>query len=530
MNADLKELEAGSEVAVVGSGPAALAAAWNLISHGVKPTILDCGDTMPESASAAVEELRRSHGKWRDDLLKAVTIYPEKNSRGGVPKKLVFGSDFLHGKDRVHSPIINHSFVDPTFAKGGFTVGWGGAMLPIHELDMSSWPVARTDLQDGFREILSRIPFCGADDCLGEEFPPYVGQPHVIETSDQVADVLKRLSGLRRPNQFVSGRARVAIDKQACRHCGLCLTGCPFGAIQTFDAFFDGLIREGLVLYRQGVVVTRLEEKDGSVHVHAVRRNGNKIAPMRFERVFLAAGAINSTRIVLESQGRYDIDVEMLDSQKFAVPILVPVADDTSLRERNTLPSIFVDARLDGLEQHWTHLQVSPFSDFAQQQIEKRLKICGLNFHHLAMPLTRKMMIGWGGVHSDYSGRFKLKMLRAHKDGRPVLKIESRQGAKVKANVKAAIRGLSRLMRAKGVLMVGMGAMIGPPGSGFHFGGSLPMSAKPRLWNECDSQGKLEGWEKIHVIDSSVLPTIPATTMVLTIMANAWRIVENELR
>jgi len=36
--------------------------------------------------------------------------------------------------------------------------------------------------------------------------------------------------------------------------------------------------------------------------------------------------------------------------------------------------------------------------------------------------------------------------------------------------------------------------------------------------------GRPTGWSNIHFVDSSVLPSIPATTLALTIMANACRI------
>jgi choline dehydrogenase-like flavoprotein len=42
--------------------------------------------------------------------------------------------------------------------------------------------------------------------------------------------------------------------------------------------------------------------------------------------------------------------------------------------------------------------------------------------------------------------------------------------------------------------------------------------------NETDIFGRLAGSERIHAVDASVLPTIPATTITFTVMANAYRI------
>jgi len=61
------------------------------------------------------------------------------------------------------------------------------------------------------------------------------------------------------------------------------------------------------------------------------------------------------------------------------------------------------------------------------------------------------------------------------------------------------------------------------PGRGFHNGGSFPMGAKPQGLMS-DTLGRPLGWSRIHVIDSSVFPTIPAATITYTAMANAHRI------
>jgi choline dehydrogenase-like flavoprotein len=41
---------------------------------------------------------------------------------------------------------------------------------------------------------------------------------------------------------------------------------------------------------------------------------------------------------------------------------------------------------------------------------------------------------------------------------------------------------------------------------------------------ETDRLGRPGGWERIHVVDSSVFPSIPATTITMSVMANAHRI------
>ena len=41
---------------------------------------------------------------------------------------------------------------------------------------------------------------------------------------------------------------------------------------------------------------------------------------------------------------------------------------------------------------------------------------------------------------------------------------------------------------------------------------------------ESDTLGRIAGLKRVYIIDASVLPSIPATTITLSVMANAHRI------
>ena len=66
---------------------------------------------------------------------------------------------------------------------------------------------------------------------------------------------------------------------------------------------------------------------------------------------------------------------------------------------------------------------------------------------------------------------------------------------------------------------------IGKPGQSNHLGGSFPMRRNPGKF-ETDVMGRPYGYKKVHLVDATVFPSIPAQTITLTIMANAYRIVE----
>jgi choline dehydrogenase-like flavoprotein len=63
----------------------------------------------------------------------------------------------------------------------------------------------------------------------------------------------------------------------------------------------------------------------------------------------------------------------------------------------------------------------------------------------------------------------------------------------------------------------------GKPGRGFHSGGTFPMRSNPGQ-GESDIFGRPSGMRKVHAVDASIFPTVPATTITFTVMANAYRI------
>jgi choline dehydrogenase-like flavoprotein len=57
------------------------------------------------------------------------------------------------------------------------------------------------------------------------------------------------------------------------------------------------------------------------------------------------------------------------------------------------------------------------------------------------------------------------------------------------------------------------------PAKSYHFGSTFPHG------NGSDLLGRVGHFRNVHLIDGSVLPSVPSTTFTLTVMANAHRIV-----
>jgi choline dehydrogenase-like flavoprotein len=105
----------------------------------------------------------------------------------------------------------------------------------------------------------------------------------------------------------------------------------------------------------------------------------------------------------------------------------------------------------------------------------------------------------------------------------PTLRITPEIDRAASGRVRKVVRKLLRHAAALRAMPLEPLLQIAPPGRGFHSGGTLPMRAAPQPF-ESDTLGRPQGWHRLHVVDSSVLPSIPATTITYSVMANAHRI------
>src|SRR5262249_34348978 len=94
--------------------------------------------------------------------------------------------------------------------------------------------------------------------------------------------------------------------------------------------------------------------------------------------------------------------------------------------------------------------------------------------------------------------------------------------AGVIAKVEARVRSLGGALRASPIPFM---TKVGEPGKSYHSGGTVPMRRDPGPL-ECDTLGRPAGLGRGPLVASSVSPTIPATNLTLTVMANAYRIAD----
>ena len=515
-------------VVVIGSGPAGAAAAHALCDAGLHVIVLDAGDRVESGLMQPFDELAGSEPEsWPPQLVGRVrSAFPADVKH--VPLKPAFGSLFPYVlNDPDLSLTSENADAVASLAYGGLSNAWGASLLPFRQRDIEDWPISLAQLEPHYESVQRFVPVAAERDELCGDLPLYTDAPGALQRSEQAE---KLLAHLRRHAPalgaagFSFGASRLAVanspdDPRHCRQGGLCLYGCPYGAIYNAAATFDVLSRRNRIDYRGGIYVDRLTEVDGSVAIDFHERGHPETSgQLSASRVFVACGAISSTRLMLCSIRQTRCTRRMQDSQYFVIPMLSRGAAPVSvLTQGNTLAQVFLE--LDGgrMSKHAMHLQVYGYNDIMLAALAKRIPLWPARLERLARPALGRLLVIQGFLHSTDSPGLTLD----YDDGHVRIKGDNVElGAK---RVRRLVRRLATHARLLGMAPLPSLVHVGRPGKSNHLGGSMPMRHAPRNL-ETDSLGRLPAWERVHVVDASIFPTLPATTVTLSIMANAHRI------
>jgi len=519
---------------VVGSGPTGVACAQALLERGARVRLLDGGVGLEASRAEAIAQLRRGSPElWTGEQL-ALLKEGTKASSKGIPLKRIYGSDYPYRECELHAPADYLGVgLRPSLGRGGLSTVWGAAMLPYLDRDLDDWPLRLADLEPHYAAVVKLTGLSARHDGLETRFRLYAEAPRALELSRQAKALLARLERHRTPLATAGvsfGQARLAVaapgpsGSAGCIYCGLCMYGCPYEYIYHSGDTLDRLRQHPRFSYQPDVIVTDVQAAPAGVTVKGYGRTDRAPFAAEVGRVYLAAGVIPTAQILLRSLALYDRTVFMKDSQYFLLPLASPRGIGDVRRERlHTLSQLFLEIDDARISPYTVHLQVYSYNDLIGQAIGNLLGPLRRRLDFLARALESRLLIVQGYLHSAHSSQIAVTLKQGTAGQPDRLRLEARPSRQTRPMIR---RILGKLLRHGGQL----GAWPLPPmlqvaeaGRGFHCGGTFPMRRQPGAL-ETDLLGRPAGWERLHLVDASVLPSIPATTITFSAMANAHRI------
>jgi choline dehydrogenase-like flavoprotein len=519
---------------IVGSGPSGIAAAVALVRRGHQVTIVDVGDELEEERAAVVSRMsQQSVEQWSPEDINEISG-TRRQTNDAVHSKQTYGSSFSFapGESEPRIKWLRKQGFHHSHARGGLSNVWGAAMLPFRQEDIADWPIEIRDLEEHYRAVMEFVPCTAAGGTLEDILPSYSTASAALRPSVQAADLSKQMESCAEGLSGVGirfGKSRLAIRAEAtngqmgCQYCALCLSGCPYKLIHSSAHTLRELIDSGKVTYLGKHFVENFHHDGDEVVVSGKKLDHGGKFSLRATRLFVAAGVIPTAALVLASLGAYGKQLTLRDSQYFIYPLLkFWKTPDVDSERMHTSAQLFMEIDDPAISAHLVHIQIYGYSAFLREELERTFLRWPLRNRIFRREFLGRLMVAQGFLHSTHSGTVHLELKR-DADGTSHLECETRRTFSTRAKVFRV--GLKLLLQAFRTMAIPLipAVKIPSPGSSYHCGGSFPMSQSPGEF-ETDTLGRLPGHPRVHIVDASVLPSIPATTVSFSLMANAHRI------
>ena len=520
---------------IVGSGPASVSAASELLINNKKVLILDVGNEIEDEKVEIVKEYIENPDiakfKNKVDLAKKkIKKYPDPNL------KFPYGSDFvfrvLKDENIEHSSKVNTL---SSHAKGGLSNIWGTLSSPFYKKDIDHWGISYEEFYKQKENVLNIIPISSSNDNLDEFFDTKIGSNHTFDVSLTSKEILKYLSKEQKKlneNGFFYGRSKFAVSNKYshkntnCKECGLCHYGCPYDCMFNAKHLLNNLIfdyKENID-YKKNIFVVKFKKKNNIINLETKNTLTGEIKFYTCENLFIGCGPILTASLILRSKILKDNKINIKESQRFYFPAFYLGNADNNLKElKNTLPELFFEIYNEKISSKSIHLQFYTFNDLMLKPFEKIFGRFTKFLIKLFPFVFNRLTVIVGYLHSDFSSEL---ILNEDQNRENNYILSSKLNGKSKSIITNCINFIKKIMKNKLIILPKLVA-LNSPGSSYHYGGSFPMSKSKISEKSTNLNGELYDFKNVFILDASVFPDIPGSPTTFNIAMNSSRIINN---
>ncbi len=511
-----------SDVIVIGSGMSGVHAAQTLLEHGLSVTMVDGGKrprTNPdETTRENFEDVRRRDEKQErlflgDDL----SGIPVDGLTGGLGGGQVGGNRayVVEDADKLLPMKLKNALVIQSVAEGGLGAAWGAAcaLLTPSELQAMGLP---KNMDAHYATIIGRIGVSGPEKRLGIDSP----LPSDLHAERALQKYARRRAAFDRKNTSVAQPLSAILTKDKGERKASDLADMDYWADPKKSVYrpqytLAELKKHPSFRYEADWIAENIEQGSEKT-VHAVSMDGKHRTRWSAKAVMLAAGAVNSARIVLKSLDLLDTPVPFVGKPHvFSACLDIGTIGKAGPKRRISLCQLLVtdnrerDGMAAGVAQLYAYRSLLLF----------RL----LESFPLPVPLAMKLLSLWTPslVIADirFPGTEDGGTLTLRNDG---VHIEANVSNEAKVDRNRSWKKIRSALRMLGLLP--LKNMELPEASSSHYAGTLPMAPKNAAPVTADESGELRELPGVYVADAAALRRLPAKPHSLTLMAHAERV------
>src|SRR4030095_853613 len=206
-------------------------------------------------------------------------------------------------------------------------------------------------------------------------------------------------------------------DRGGCVYCGVCMYGCPYAYIYSASPTLTRLMSSRNFRYEPGIIVTSVSEGASAARIEGYNRADGAPFSAEAAQVYLAAGVIPTTQILLGTSSLYDQSVSMKDSQYFLFPMIFTKSVGAVAAESlHTLSQLFLEIVDGGISPHTVHLQVYSYNDLIGQTVRASFGPVATYLEPLMRDLEGRLLIVQGYLHSAHSAQITMRLTKGPPD------------------------------------------------------------------------------------------------------------------
>lgn len=499
-------------IAVIGSGPSAFAVSTLLDELGIEFEIIDIGDLPKKATSDLIEIWRKSNIDKHEAMVKSLPDVVAV-SHSNVGRKTFFGDSFSYQTNSSDWKNSSGTQATSSAGLGGFSHVWGATLLPFSESDRKYWPSKIQDLEQEIDEIYKLIPTASN---FRMSSINYGSTPIGAISFAQDLRISRLLSRSSFRSVFDGSdsellSSRLALDTGTCIPCSSCISGCPQGSIWSSQRYF--LEEKGELI--QFVEVSQIIEKSNFVTV--LGTSHGREWRKDYSRVIISAGPIGSAGILTRSGISGEINIK--DSQTVFLTGVWLSRVNTRNKKMVTLSQAF--ARLEPTyATKAIHIQIYGWNPTLPYRIRKEVPISRF-IPFKAVSMLSKLLVNFI-VYFDADDSGFLTVKGHVGDAKIYSKVSAElPNSAIEERQRKEIKALTRKLRRSGILTSMFFARWAGIGEGYHSGSSFPYLL------ETDQYARPSGTNgRIHLLDSSILPSIPSGPLTLSVMAVVRKVVK----
>jgi choline dehydrogenase-like flavoprotein len=514
------------DVIVVGSGAAGAWAAYGAAQKNLNVLVIDAGlhPAPDRKLEKNIFDLRANDSKQRDYLLgqkyeSLHNVYQDYLS----PKLKAPRYRYVIAEPDEHMHIHKEGFdALQSYSLGGLANAWGAGTYRYTDFELQSFPYNQADLDPYYDTITTEIGIAGQADDLTDYFGSLQGVQKPLRLDRQAQHLLNTYTKKKKRFQkkgITLGYPRIAIlsedlgKRKACQYDNLSFWQPQLPAIYSPAMTMEQLIEDNKVTYLDNRLVLKYIENESEVSVEVLSLKDKSLEIIKGKKMILAAGALNSAKIVLNSNDDFETQLPLLENPTSLIPFVCPGAIGNPV-ENESHGLIQLNLLYEG-KQWEEKVQASIYGYSSPLGAD-----VAMNF-----PLSFKAMIASCKYLLPAMMIIQLFYADSPKKGNYVQLAHDRRlkACYEKRNDLGAVeKEMINTMRAAGMLSHPLLVQYPPPGNGIHYAGTLPMQENGTPYSTT-SEGRLQNTKHVYVADAAVFPKLPAKNHTLTIMANAYR-------